>query len=357
MLVSQASPSEDPFSDLPISHALPMPQPQPAPAPAPAPIPQVMPLEKHDSFPAVLPLPPFHTLPATHSEARPLLGNGTARQYNSGVIQPQNSNSNNGSSSEFDAWFLQATVGSAAAVEAAAGAAAYGQSPTTENGSLTVYRSSRGIGALLPPPRLHELGWMEYHLPDGCFYYMHPTKKITTDVNLSDEKVLSEVSVYLEDGDLNSTNYDALFNQDSSISPSSKDTKHRVPLQEFLHQASKSGYGILSTPKTRKKKSAPVFVSLKCFVDNHSRSVIVDPTGHQGQDKGKDKLVKSLTSSSKKDLEEDQFDMGYRYWSFMEAHHPHTILPLKAKSEANDELTWSRTGLCNFRYSLKRGWY
>ncbi|KAJ2929720.1 hypothetical protein H1R20_g7364, partial [Candolleomyces eurysporus] len=364
MLASRAPPSEDPFSDPPTSRAPPMPQPQPAPAPAPAPVPQVMPVERHDSFPAVLPLPPFHTLPAPQplhqapsnseygrergydvdSEARPLLGNGTARQYGSGGLQTQNSNSNNGSSSGFDAWVPQATVGSAAAVGAAAGAAAYGRSPTTENGSPTVYRSSRGIGALLPPPRLHELGWLEYHLPDGSFYYVHPTKKITTDVNLRDEKVLSEVTVYLEDGDLNSTNYDAFFNQDSSIQPVVQG-----------HRASSTAKGVpppsveiwlrdMSTPKTRRKRGAPAFVPLKCFVDHHSRSVIVDPTGPQGQGKGKGKLVKSLTSSSKKKgPEEDQLDMEYRYWSFMEAHPSHTILPLKAKSEANDVLTWAWT--------------
>ena len=53
---------------------------------------------------------------------------------------------------------------------------------------------------MMPPPRLHDLGWLEYHLPDGSFYYVHPTRKVTTDVNLRDEKVLSEVTVYLEDG-------------------------------------------------------------------------------------------------------------------------------------------------------------
>jgi hypothetical protein len=143
---------------------------------------------------------------------RPLLGNGTARQYGSGGgLQPQNSNSNNGSTSGFDAWVPQTAIGSAAAVGVAAGAAAaYGaggrerereRGGSTGNGSPVVYRpSNSGIGAMLPPPRLHELGWLEYHLPDGSFYYVHPTRKVTTDVNLRDEKVLSEVTVYLEDG-------------------------------------------------------------------------------------------------------------------------------------------------------------
>lgn len=47
-------------------------------------------------------------------------------------------------------------------------------------------------------PRLHELGWIEYHLPDGTFYYVHPTRRVTTDVNLRIEKVLNAVTAYLE---------------------------------------------------------------------------------------------------------------------------------------------------------------
>jgi hypothetical protein len=47
-------------------------------------------------------------------------------------------------------------------------------------------------------PRLHDLGWIEYHLPDGTFYYVHPTRRVTTDVNLRTEKVLNAVTAYLE---------------------------------------------------------------------------------------------------------------------------------------------------------------
>lgn len=37
-------------------------------------------------------------------------------------------------------------------------------------------------------------------------------------------------------------------------------------------------------------------------------------------------------------------DMEYRYWSFMEAHPAHTSLPVNAKIEAMDVLTWAWTG-------------
>ena len=37
--------------------------------------------------------------------------------------------------------------------------------------------------------------------------------------------------------------------------------------------------------------------------------------------------------------------MEFRYWSFMEAHPAHTALPVKARSEAMDVLTWAWTGM------------
>lgn len=46
--------------------------------------------------------------------------------------------------------------------------------------------------------RLQELGWLEYHLPDGSFYYVHPTKHVTTDVNLRNEETLQEVDELLK---------------------------------------------------------------------------------------------------------------------------------------------------------------
>ena len=37
-------------------------------------------------------------------------------------------------------------------------------------------------------------------------------------------------------------------------------------------------------------------------------------------------------------------DMEYRYWAFIEAHPAHTSLPVNAKVEAMDVLTWAWTG-------------
>lgn len=49
------------------------------------------------------------------------------------------------------------------------------------------------------PPRLHTLGWLEYHLPDGSVYYVHPTNRVTTEINLRSERMLTGVERFLAD--------------------------------------------------------------------------------------------------------------------------------------------------------------
>ena len=50
-------------------------------------------------------------------------------------------------------------------------------------------------------PRLHSLGWIEYHLPDGTVYYVHPTSRVTTEINLRSERMLTSVEKFLADHD------------------------------------------------------------------------------------------------------------------------------------------------------------
>jgi hypothetical protein len=47
-------------------------------------------------------------------------------------------------------------------------------------------------------PRLHDLGWIEYQLPDGTVYYVHPTRRVTPDVDMRVDRVLDIVTAYLE---------------------------------------------------------------------------------------------------------------------------------------------------------------
>jgi hypothetical protein len=46
-------------------------------------------------------------------------------------------------------------------------------------------------------PRLHDLGWIEYQLPDGTVYYVHPTRRVMTDVDLRIDSVLDIVTEYI----------------------------------------------------------------------------------------------------------------------------------------------------------------
>jgi hypothetical protein len=51
-------------------------------------------------------------------------------------------------------------------------------------------------------PRLHALGWIEYILPDASCYYVHPTRRVATDIDLRDTKKLQAVGDYLDHTDV-----------------------------------------------------------------------------------------------------------------------------------------------------------
>ncbi|EAU87242.2 hypothetical protein CC1G_12460 [Coprinopsis cinerea okayama7 len=156
----------------------------------------------------------------------------------------------------------------------------------------------------VPAPRLHELGWLEYHLPDGTFYYVHPTRKIITDLNLRLDKVLTDVTNFLENG--SGSGFGAI--------PRITGKDVATPGMEIW---------------LRDVGNKKGFIPVKCYVDHHARTVTVDRIVDGGR--------------GKKVVDEDQLDMEFRYWSFMEAHPAHTTLPAKAKAEAMDVLTWAWT--------------
>ena len=69
------------------------------------------------------------------------------------------------------------------------------QSTTSNNGNANSWHP-HNHGA---HPRLHTLGWLEYHLPDGTVYYVHPTYRVTTEINLRSERMLTGVERFLAD--------------------------------------------------------------------------------------------------------------------------------------------------------------
>ncbi|KAJ3567977.1 hypothetical protein NP233_g6017 [Leucocoprinus birnbaumii] len=198
------------------------------------------------------------------------------------------------------------------------GPTSYLQPPTTGQNTQTnvnvspvngLARGSNAVGTWNPRdisamPRLHELGWIEYHLPDGTFYYVHPTRRVTTDVNLRTEKMLNAVTTYLDNECKETAPAGCeLWLRDSSVDRSSSSSSSGRPRKSFEPQ--------------------------KCWVNHQTRSVVID-TDQKGGKK-------------RKAPEEDQLDMEYRYWSFIEGHPAHTTLPLNAKTEAFEALSWAWT--------------
>lgn len=191
-------------------------------------------------------------------------------------------------------------------------------SPTARNTQVNVSPLNAGsINSWTPQavtsfPKLHDLGWIEYHLPDGTFYYVHPTHRVTTDVNLRFEKVLNGVTAFLEN------------------------LKDNVPTGCEMW---------LRDGRDSKKKFAPV----RSWVNHQTRSVIIE----SGRTQKKSKRIEEDREYSYKIhgtctgltmFLPIELDMEYRYWSFMECHPAHAVLPLNAKNEAFEALSWAWTG-------------
>ena len=186
-------------------------------------------------------------------------------------------------------------------------------------------------------PRLHDLGWLEYHLPDGTVYYVHPTNRMTTEINLRNERMLSGVESFLADHS----------SKDQSGTGGMEGTASGC--ETWLRDVGTAKSGL---------------VLERWWVDHRLRTVVMSGDEHEhesarkGSGKGKAKkggavfseedrefLLHSLTCNTLLNgFLYKELDTEYRYWSFMEAHPAHNSLPAKAKIEAMDVLTWAWTG-------------
>ncbi|KAK0454880.1 hypothetical protein EV421DRAFT_1896783 [Armillaria borealis] len=144
-------------------------------------------------------------------------------------------------------------------------------------------------------PRLNQLGWIEYSLPDSTVYYVHPTLRVTTDMELRNNKKLDLVASYFD-------------NYKDELTPP-------------------GGMELWLRESAQKKKRDPPLVGW--WIDHKSRSV---PSWLPRR---------GPSRSGRKD--EDALDMEYRYWAFLEAHPAHNRLPAKAHEEALNALTWAWT--------------
>lgn len=47
--------------------------------------------------------------------------------------------------------------------------------------------------------KLHNIGWLEYHFPNGNLYYFHPQRKISTEVDLTNDSFLDLVEDFWQE--------------------------------------------------------------------------------------------------------------------------------------------------------------
>ncbi|PPQ77168.1 hypothetical protein CVT25_010796 [Psilocybe cyanescens] len=188
--------------------------------------------------------------------------------------------------------------------------------------------------------KLHELGWLEYHLPDGTVYYVHPTRKVTTDVNLRSESHLEAVELWLEERRGRDGDEDDRVGVEAWLREVKKVGKNKSGGVQVQAPAWKAGAG------GKGKGGSLTFFFERYWVDHHARTAVKDDSdGHHlhahavGHVHGKGK---KHTSSAAK-THEDQLDLEYRFWSFMEVYPAHCALPVNAKKEAMDVLTWAWT--------------
>lgn len=110
--------------------------------------------------------------------------------------------------------------------------------------------------------KLHELGWLEYALPDGTVYYVHPTRKITTDAGLRVDYVLDAVEVWCE------------RHSDEARDVGVECWLREVDPKEAAKKAAAAkGKSSAAKGKAKKGESPPVFFE-RYWVDHHARTVV-----------------------------------------------------------------------------------
>lgn len=162
-------------------------------------------------------------------------------------------------------------------------------SPATRVPASSVQSArSSGIG-----PRLHNLGWIEYHLPKQMVYYTNPTRRIITDVDLRIDSTLDVITTFLKRW---------------------KDENLPQGTELWIREGPRSKQG---------------FVVPTGWRVDHTKQV-VHFYANEANKNAKRRNVET----------DDDLDMKCRYWAFIQAHPAHGSLPISAKVEAMDILTW-----------------
>jgi hypothetical protein len=168
----------------------------------------------------------------------------------------------------------------------------------------------------------HDLGWIQYVMPDiSSTYYVHPTLRVTTDVNLHSAEALARVT--------------------HALGYTGGGTAHNPPRMDlWLRDGGRRRASGTGNKKGKRKGNRAEDGLVKWWVDHVKREVSCaeDVMGLEDRESRVSCVtIHSLNFSL-------DLDMEYRYWVFMESHPAHAALPFAAHREAMDVLTWAWTG-------------
>ncbi|KAF7798394.1 hypothetical protein EIP86_009615 [Pleurotus ostreatoroseus] len=146
-------------------------------------------------------------------------------------------------------------------------------------------------------------GWSQHILPDSTVYFFHSEMRVATDIDLRNDKKVETVMLYL------------------TSKPKAGPVLPPPGWELWLRDAGKGRYD---------------FTPIRGFI-SHDERVLTFDMPHTSD-------VSGLS-------EDDRLDSEYRYWSYLESHPAHAVLPQKASSEAMDALRWCYAALHPSRMS------
>ncbi|KAI0320266.1 hypothetical protein OF83DRAFT_1105870 [Amylostereum chailletii] len=158
--------------------------------------------------------------------------------------------------------------------------------PDTHAGPIAIFNNAFQHDA----DSFEKLGWRMHILPDTSVYFMHPALHVVTDMDLRYPAKMHEVTRFLGKAPLPPLDWEAWLRSGGK--------KHNfAPAQAWV---------------------------------NHAKKIV--------------SLDRNPERMKMEDLsKEQQLEMEHRYWSYVETHPAHLLLPPTSVSEAMDMLTWSYT--------------
>ncbi|KAH8092509.1 hypothetical protein BXZ70DRAFT_898238 [Cristinia sonorae] len=175
--------------------------------------------------------------------------------------------------------------------------------PASASKSIAIAFPSAHHNTLWPTPvqSLQVLGWSEFVLPDSSVYYFNHGMRITTDIDLRNIKNLEAVTEYL----------DRKLPEEVALPPAGWEL--------WLRDAGSGKTG---------------FAPARSWINHVAKSLSFTPPPTMNGEA--DTAVDHIN-------DDDRLDMEFRYWTFMESHPAHAVLPSNSHNEALDALKWTYT--------------